>query len=268
MSTSVDWPLYRGQAVEKSDIGEFSNPKAFFHVTLHLGFDHAFLMFMFLGLGVTNQAPDDSTSDPDLLATLHTYAARSIKGQLVAISSGVNVANFHPLFTGTNLIVCQTTLSGSFSPTVAGIIDWLRCWRGLHSFTRASASSFSGRDVLSDYPLRWHDPSFRIGLVSGDPTFRFLLQGLPRISTSYKTHSAYYDAVGLLGILYRRADWNVHAQFPAEVTAVFVKTAIYLGLKRRGKLRFILAQLHRMFKRLLEQAIDMLASRACRDIIE
>ncbi|KAH8889458.1 hypothetical protein GQ53DRAFT_842790 [Thozetella sp. PMI_491] len=307
---SMDWPLYRGQnleadkrmmeqrcfysysrRVDESDVFEYWVPEGFYKNAVSMGFENPWLMYIIIGLGATIQAAMQSP-EPSLLATVHAYTGRSIAGQLSKIKSGVDDSNFHALYTTANLIACQTILYRRVVPrersSLAGIVDWLRCWRGVRSLLKVTTVSIPRSQYTSDLAGRSVDKQFIGALLDSSDSnhvFSFLLRYLPRISTPYQTTAAYRYVVGFLSMLYHKPVRLLHSEFLVHAPATFAKsvascepTALllmgtYFALSRildtpfisdetsEMELRLLLTFLPRLHTTLLERAITVIGQK-------
>ncbi|KAH8879786.1 hypothetical protein GQ53DRAFT_23970 [Thozetella sp. PMI_491] len=305
--TALDWPLYQGQDLETNmrameqhlycsyvhrleapDAVEYWMPGTFFQDVLVLSFECPSLAYMLISLGATAKLLMYGR-DPRLLSTQHAYLGKAIAGQLSAIESGVNRTNFEPLFAAANLIAGQSLLARRFGThnraSLAGIADWLRSWRSVYTFTAAFSELFSSSRFAS-YPVG-REKMFSTGreLSSDEPVFGFLVQGLARMTTPYKTFSTYRYVAACLSIIYHRPTRELHSRFLVEAPTIFVKavercepTALALmgahfALSRildmpllcdgsaEADLGLLLKYLPRIQQRLLQRAVDVIEAR-------
>ncbi|KAH8893957.1 hypothetical protein GQ53DRAFT_745364 [Thozetella sp. PMI_491] len=300
---SLDWPLYRGQSMDpasrlleqdlwhryfyrlgQQDLSEYGVAKLFLKSNATLAFEYPFMAYIFLSHGAAK--PPDKRRTPQLGATLLTYLNRSIAGQLAEVRTGINISNFPALFATSNLIACQTIEARAFaSPNIAGVVDWLKCWRGVGHFVTAAVEFMP----LAYWPKISQFPA--LSLPRNDPLFAFLLQGCPRMSTPRHRYTAYQDVIAFLTLMYRTPDRTLYTRFLTETPNTFVKCvgqcestalllmATYFALSRvidvpfdwdeSGEVDLLLIQgyLPRMHRRLLDRAIDLIGDRSSRSTL-
>ncbi|KAH8895861.1 hypothetical protein GQ53DRAFT_804047 [Thozetella sp. PMI_491] len=308
LPTSLDYPLYRGQNIEasdrileqrlfhafirrirKDDVTEgIMVPRGFWDCVPTMGFEYPGIIHGAMGLGAASEALERDHGQSMVAISLGCLT-RSIDLQMAAVQQGVTEQNFDALYASAIFISSQAVMHRALPPfdrtSLAGVVDWFRCWYGIRTLAGASPGLFSKSMHKNTTMFLRHAPREDRKAPARRSEFDYILRALPRMSTPRKTYRAHQDVVAYLDEVYEQRTRALHIRFPLHAPTTFVKcvercelTALTLmgtwfGLARimdipfafdfsaEVEIRRILGCLPSLHRRLLDRALAIIEAR-------